>query len=271
MLGRRTVALAAVFAFSAAGCTTITPEASVAPTTSASTAPPAAPSAVATVEPSLTLPSVPPSVDLGTPAPSKTPKPPRATPSAGSSLPNLVISKFVSEANPFIAGVDTKGRVTIKNIGGADAGSFTVGDSYALDNGQGIGGYSGIPVDGLAAGDSVQVEVDITEPDVTAVTWTAEVDTDNVIAESNEDDNKAFLRLSALPAVANLVIDTFTIQPNFANPGTYTVDWVIHNVGTADVDQEIVIETDWYADGVGSGSLPGQSRSEEHTSELQSH
>ncbi len=112
---------------------------------------------------------LPPTTPPPTRAP-KTPKPPKPTnpPKSvapteppGPSLPNLIVTKFVTDAERVVVGQHTDARVTIKNEGTEDAGTFDVGISYSRDDGLGLGSYSGMPIDGLAAGESVQVTVNI--------------------------------------------------------------------------------------------------------------
>jgi hypothetical protein len=255
MLGRRTVASAAVFALLAAGCTTVAPEQS-APSSLSSSASPLAPASVGpSFEPSLIVTTPPPSVDVATPKPSKSPKPPKVTPSPGAAGPNLVVTKFVADADPFVSGVDAHGHVTIKNAGSVDAGSFSVGVSYQRDDGLGEGSYSAVPVDGLAAGDSVQVPVTLTLQDTGAITFTATADSGDAVVESNENDNTKTLSVNAVAALPNLVIDEFSLTVDPSNAGMFTLNYTVRNAGTADVNDLVDLAFNWVASGSGQTGL----------------
>ena len=245
---------AAALIFAIAGCTSVSepttvPSTSPLPSASAElSAPPA--TFVASVAPSL-APSEPPA----SPPPAKTPKPPKtAPPSTGPSLPNLVITKFVATTDPIVAGAKAEGRVTIKNIGTADAGQFDFGWGFSGDSGGG-GGNVPQPVDGLAAGDSVQLTVSLSLDFPGGYTFTATADANKVITESNEDDNSATLHVTAI-SEANLAWpdNGFTVQ---ANPdGGYALFYQVLNSGTADVTISFKISFEWSSDGGTTGEFP---------------
>jgi subtilase family serine protease len=177
-----------------------------------------------------------PSQPTVTAPPSKTPKPPKTTPpSTGPSLPNLVITKFVAATDPIVAGAKTSGRVTIKNEGTADAGPFDLGWGFSADNGLGGGGNVPQPVDGLAAGDSVQLTVDLSLDFGGSFTFTATADVDKQITESNEDDNNATLHVTAI-SLANLAwpAGAFSVTLDTAGNGGYDINYQVNNTGTAD-------------------------------------
>jgi hypothetical protein len=262
MFVRRVAAISAAGALLVVGCASITAEPSDSPNLPSSAAPSGlstlVPTVAPTIQPTLTIATPPPSAVVETPRPSKSPKPPRSAAPSGPALPNLVVTKFVTDADPVVAGIDTSGRVTIKNIGTADAGSFSIGVSWQSDDGLNQGTYSGLPVDGLAAGDSVQVTVNITLPDPAAVTFTARADTDQTITESNEDDNTGTLAVTAVASMANLLFDSFTVAPDPANANGYTFDWVVRNSGTEDVTALIYVNTN-YVSGTVSGMFEDSS------------
>jgi hypothetical protein len=258
MLGRRTLGVLACLSLVASACTSIASAPSDAPSLTPSAGPSNLASVPPTGEPS-TQPTLVPSASVPTATSLKTPKPPKATSSAGSGQANLVIAKFSADADPFVAFVDTRGRVTVKNIGSADAGSFSIGVSYERDDGLGYGSYSGVPVDGLDAGDSVQVEVDLSLQDTGAITFTAKADADGAIGESNEDDNTATLSVTALKAQANLVFDSFSLTVDTLNAGGYGLNYRLRNSGTANVTDFIEISFTWAASFSGdTGTFPEQ-------------
>ena len=236
MFTRRLCGLAAAaLVFTIAGCTSV----SEPPATPSASPLPSQPAASIAVLPSFVAsaaPSVAPSEAPDTIPPTKTPKPPKtAPPSTGPSLPNLVITKFVAATDPIVAGAKTDGRVTIKNEGTADAGPFSLSWGYSADNGSGFGGNVPQPVDGLAAGDSVQLTIDLSLDTGGSYTFTATADADKQITESNEDDNNATLHVTAI-SLANLawVDGAFTITPDTAGNGGYDINYQVKNTGTAD-------------------------------------
>ena len=224
---------------------------------SASVATVAPPSVAETI-----VPSVPASDPVATAKPPKTPKPPKsATPSqpTGPAMANLIITKFITDAEQIVAGAHTNARVTVKNDGTADAAPFDIGVGYGRDDGLGVGGYSPVPVDGLAAGESVQVTVSISLDDAGAVTFTATADSGDVITESNEDDNSSTLSKTAV-SLPNLAwgAKAFAATPYPGGVSGYDLDYDILNTGTADVTQIIAIEVAYSsADGT-TGTFGGQ-------------
>jgi len=131
----------------------------------------------------------------------KTPKPPKsATPAVatGPALPNLTVSKFTTQVDRVVVGQPAQGHVTIKNEGSADALQFDLGITISDAESGGGGGFQPITVDGLAAGESVQVSVNISPPAAGHFTYTATADSRNAIVESSEDDNTLTLEATAV-------------------------------------------------------------------------
>jgi len=252
MLDPRRLVVAAVGAMIlASACTSLGPAseppspAASEPVVIAATPPAALPSAVPSIaeaSPSLALTPVP-------SRPPKTSKPVKSVAPSGPSLPNLVITKFTSSVDRVIVGAKTDGRVTIKNVGTADAGNFDLGISWAENNGLGGGAESPTAVDGLAAGDSVQVTVDISQTNPGDYTYTAQADSDQQVTESNEDDNTNTLAETAV-SLANLAFapNGFTITPDEAANNGYDLNMRIQNTGTADVTDSFDVGFTWYSD-----------------------
>lgn len=229
----------------ATACTSLSP---VADSPSPLAASPLPSAAAPSSEPSVAA-SVPVVLPTETPAPAKTAKPskpPKSVAPSGPAAPNLVVSKFVLGADRLLVGVATDLRITIKNTGTADAGSFDLALGFSNDSGGG-GGFSPMPVDGLAAGDSVQltrsINIDVAGND----TFTAEADADNVIAESNEDDNTKTLSVTAvsLPDLA-FVGNGFQVVDDQTGNGTYEMDMDIVDYGPADVTDQFNIGFTYY-------------------------
>ena len=211
------------------------------------------PSIAASAAPSV-LPSEPPV----TPPPSKTPKPPKtAPPSTGPSLPNLVITKFVAATDPIQAGVKTDGRVTIKNEGTADAGPFDLGYGFSADDGSSFGGNSPLPVDGLAAGDSIQLTVNLSLDVGGGYTFTARADSNKAITESNEDDNSTTLHVT-VSSLPNLVFtDGVSVTVDTQGNGGYDINYQVQNTGTAATTVSFTITFAW-SSSLASGTFPSE-------------
>ena len=244
---------AAALIFAIAGCTSVS-EPSTVPSTSPLPSASAELSAAPATFASSTAPSLAPSEPATSLPPAKTPKPPKTPPpSTGPSLPNLVITKFVAANDPILAGVKTSGRVTIKNEGTADAGPFDLSWGFSGDAGGG-GGNRPQPVDGLAAGDSVQLTVDLSVDFAGGDTFTATADSGNVITESNEDDNSATLHVTVI-SLANLAWPDggFSLTPN-PDVGGYDINFQVQNSGTADAPQ-FKISFAW-SSSLSSGTFP---------------
>ena len=239
----------AALVLSIAACTSVSSPSSV-----PSTSPLPSPTFASSAAPTLAASEPPASLSPATLAPAKTPKPPKtAPPSTGPSLPNLVITKFVAANDPIQAGVKTSGRVTIKNEGTADAGPFDLSWGFSGDAGGG-GGNRPQPVDGLAAGDSVQLTVDLSVDFAGGDTFTATADSGNVITESNEDDNSATLHVTVI-SLANLAWPDggFSLTPN-PDVGGYDINFQVQNSGTADAPQ-FKISFAW-SSSLSSGTFP---------------
>ena len=260
MLKRRPpVILTAVVILLASACTTVSP---AAPSPSALTVSPlptssvAVPSLAASVAPasSDSVPTAPPSAVPSTST--KTPKPPKSAAPSSPSAPNLVITKFVTDADQIAIGVPADATVTIKNLGTADADTFDLGISYARNDGLGVGAYSPDAVDGLAAGDAVQVTVKLSLSDPGDYTFTAQADSNDAIDESNEDDNTKTLSATAV-SLANLAFGAggFQVLPDLSGDGKYEFNMDIANTGTADVNDPFQIGFQYYVGAAGSGTL----------------
>lgn len=171
-------------------------------------------------------------------------------------MANLVITKFVAATDPIVAGAKTDGRVTIKNEGTADAGPFDLSYGFSADDGSSFGGHVPQPVDGLAAGESVQLTVDLSLDDAGSYTFTATADSDQVISESNEDDNSTTLQVTAI-SQANLVWPdgAFSVTADTAGNGGYDLNYQVHNSGTADTTVSFNITFEW-SSALSSGTFP---------------
>ena len=252
MIGRHTAAFVAVFTLLVTGCASVGPEASSL-TTPATSAAPSTPSVIPNVEPSTVVPSVVPSLAIATSRHSPSPKPPKATSPTGPALANLVVSKFVSDDDEFTVGVPSQVRITIKNEGLADAAPFDLGISFT--DGVGGGGMTPTAVDGLAAGESVQLPIVISPLAAGNLTYTATADARNVVPESNEDDNTATLSESVMEALPNLVFDSFTLTPDELNAGGFDITFVVGNAGRTDVNGLFEVGFTWAAATGGIGAL----------------
>ncbi len=200
------------------------------------------------------LPTEPPTA---APRSSKPSKPPKSAAPSGSNLPNLVITKFVASDDRIATGSPTSARVTIKNVGTADADGFDLGVSFSENTGLSAGAYSPTAVDGLAAGESVQVTVNLSLSDPGDYTFTAQADANDDIVESNEDDNTKTLVTSAV-TLSNLRfggVDGFYITLDPYTDSRYTLNMVIANDGPGDINTGFKIGFTYYYGAAGSGTL----------------
>ncbi|MEO6349221.1 MAG: CARDB domain-containing protein [Candidatus Limnocylindrales bacterium] len=192
-----------------------------------------------TLEPPVELPSEPPVIE---PTQAPEPEPTATTPATEPepterpepvSKPNLVISEFVTEADPVLVGSTVTLTATIANIGPADAGPFiaeivatTAGEpelvleSKAFEN-------------GLTAGDSTQLTTSINPNEAGGFNLLARVDPFDQINEKNESDNERVLEI-VVQAVGNLSftadgLEIYPIGPDY--PKLYLFDISIVNSG----------------------------------------
>lgn len=247
MVGRwRTGVVAVSFAFTVAGC------ASLAPGESASPAP------VTSVAPSLSSQSAAPTTGAATTKPTKKPRKtdavvseaPSATPeptqTATASGPNIAITGFVSTTDQVLAGAPSTGRVSLLNNGPLEVGQFFVGITWVGADGLSQGFTSPVSVEGMTPGQSFDVTVDLSLSDPGDVIFTAKADTDDVLKESNEEDNSKTLSITAvsLPnlkfSAAEYKLDALNTIPNGIDQnGQLIYDYIwtftvgIQNTGSA--------------------------------------
>ena len=211
----RRFALAAAFAFLVSACslsavptasTTVigaaSPAASVVVETS--TAPPASPVAsVVVITPSPLATPTAASTASPTPRPKHTrsPRPtteatatpttaatatPTPTPTPPPALPDLIVKSF-SVPTTVMAGQEATGAMYVQNVGSGDAGAFDV-DIFGSCPGE-VMSEAPKPVSGLAPGAEKFLSVKFTFQNTGDCTIGAELDSANVVAESNEDNN----------------------------------------------------------------------------------
>jgi subtilase family serine protease len=196
MLGLRRSAFATIFLVVAtAGCASIGPSASETP---ASSAPPSveAPSAVASTPAAATI------------KPTKKPRKTNAvataeataspTESASVAGPNIAVTGFVSITDRILVGAQSSGRVSLLNDGPLEVGQFYVGVTWVGADGLSQGFSSPVSVGGMVPGQSLDITVDLSLSDPGDVIFTASADTDNVLQESNEEDNTKTLSITAV-------------------------------------------------------------------------
>jgi CARDB len=265
------------------GCTTVgpisTPSDSIAPSSSPASAAPTSvvsSSALPTVAPppsvppsnvvsSSALPTVaPPTVEPPPSVPaSASPKPspkPRPSATAKPSAPNLVVSKFTSDVNQLAPNVPTNFNATVKNVGSTDAAAFQVVVTYSPKGSTDVTALDAQSVDGLAAGQSVQLTFTSSFSPVVDFVFTAFADSADTVTESDEGDNTRTLELSTA-SLPNLKFDPdgVTTRTCIGGPDqnvqfAFTVD----NLGTADVTKPFSIAITWYMGGTSSGALDSE-------------
>jgi hypothetical protein len=237
-ISRFTIGIALVVVLN--GCTSVT----TVPTSVPSVQIAPSPSIAADSLPS-TGPSVAPSLSAETAQPTKTPKPPKSAPPSQPTGPagtNLVVTKFVADDEQFVVGIHSQARVTIKNVGTVDAGSFDLGVSFT--DGVGGGGITPTAVDGLAAGESIQVSIIIAPLVPGNFTYTATADARNVVAETDETDNTATLSRKVVSAI-NLTFVPGSAAVERNDDGSYTPEVEVENTGSSDLNDHFVVGITW--------------------------
>jgi hypothetical protein len=240
-----------VVALSMLGCTTVTTGPTAAPSAQLT----AGPSLSATVLPSLVT-SAEPSLVSETTEPSKPTKPPKSpkpTQPTGPAVPNLIVTKFTTDEDRFVVDIHAQVRVTVKNDGTADAGPFDLGISFT--DGVGGGGITPTSVDGLAAGDSIQLTIVISPLAAGNLTYTATADAGDSVAESNEDDNTGTLAIAVvdLPNIG-FFDEPFKIVQLPGETG-YRLQYNYKNLGDVTVETIFTISFDWSSINA-SGNFP---------------
>lgn len=237
------------------GCTSITSSPTSSPSVPSLDEPSLVPSAAASVQPSIGLESLSPTPPVETSGPPKTPKPPKsARPSQSASAPgpNLVVTKFVTDDDRFVVDIHSEVRVTVKNAGNEDAGPFKVGISFT--DGVGGGGTAPTQVDGLPAGDSIQVSIIISPLAAGNLIYTATADSAGEVAESNENDNSKDLSVQVIDNV-NLAFVPGMVLVDRQDDGTYQLSAQVKNTGSSDLNDRFQIGITWQYSG-GSGTFP---------------
>jgi subtilase family serine protease len=268
--GHRTGILAAAIVFVATGCTSASPGASPAsaaptsvvgssalPTVAALPSAPASSVPSGSVPSSSAMPTVAPSPSApasATPTPSHRPTPSAAaTPSA----PNLVVSKFTSDVQELALNVPASFNVTVRNVGSTDAAAFQVVVTYSPKGSNDQTALDAQSVNGLAAGDSVQLTFTGSISEGGDYVFIAAADSADEIIESDEDDNTRALALSSV-SLPNLAFDSEGIILSTCIGGpdaNVQFDFGVNNVGTADVTKPFSVGITWYKGGTSSGTL----------------
>jgi len=168
----------------------------------------------------------------------------------------LAVTKFVTDLDQFVLGQSAPARITIKNDGTADSSSFDLGITYT--DGLGGGQLKSTFVDGIAAGESVQISVNIAPLVAGDLTFTATADSGEVVAESNENDNALTLRATAveLPNIS-FGDDSLEIAQLPGETG-YRIEFNYTNSGDVTITTEFRIALEW-SSVLSSGSFPSDS------------
>jgi len=151
-------------------------------------------------------------------------------------LPDLVITNLVANPAPAVQGSPTNVKVTVKNIGNDPAGAFRVEwkpNPLTAPLAQ--------QVNSLAVGASTDVSFDYTYQFPGSMKSTASVDTQNRVAEVNEDNNDFQYQILVGQATVDLVITSTTIAPGTPTQGeTAQVNIVVKNQGNTRAEQFVV-------------------------------
>ena len=145
-------------------------------------------------------------------------------------LPDLTITAFTAGAASYETGKTMTFSVTVKNQGTAASGS-----AYLSLSGNGVSTYKQ-SIGALAAGGTKQLTFSVPASDTAqTLTLTTFADCDEVIAESNEDNNTESLSVSIIkPLLPDLTITAFTANATSYETGkTMTFSVTVKNQGTA--------------------------------------
>jgi subtilase family serine protease len=110
-------------------------------------------------------------------------------------------------------------------------------------------------VDGLPAGESVQLPIIINPLAPGNVTYTATADSGDAVSESNETDNSKDLSIAVVDNI-NLafVPGGFSVDPQ-NDDGTFTIRFAITNNGTADLNHFFRVGISWKSKVNGEGTF----------------
>ena len=145
-------------------------------------------------------------------------------------LPDLTITSFTAGAASYETGKTMTFSVTVKNQGTAASGS-----AYLSLSGNGVSTYRQ-SIGALAVGGTKQLSFSVPAPDTAqTLMFTAFADCDEVIAESNENNNTKSLSVSIIkPLLPDLTITSFTAgAASYETGKTMTFSVTVKNQGTA--------------------------------------
>ncbi len=169
-----------------------------------------------------------------------------------------MVSKFTSDVDQLTPSAPVNFTVTVKNKGSTDAAAFSVLVTYSPKGSSDTTAVGGQSVDGLAAGQSVQLTFTDSFSPVGDYVFTAFADNADEVTESNEDDNTRTLELLPV-SLPNLVFDPQEGIILSTCPGgpdaNEQFEFGIDNLGTAPVTKTFSIAITWYMGGTSSGTL----------------
>jgi hypothetical protein len=240
-----------------AGCTNVGVAASASPGGSVaasvavvSTANSAAPSSTAAVSEQPTVAATASATPIKTTKPAKSP---RASQPNGPAMANLTVTKFVTDLDRLVLAQPAPARVTVKNDGAGDAATFELGITYT--DGAGGGYIPPATVDGLAAGESVQLTIDIAPLTAGSLTFTATADAGSAVPESNEDDNSTTLAIVAVDLPNIGFIDPPFSLIQLAGESGYRMDYNYSNLGDVEITTPFINSIEWSSSRA-SGTFP---------------
>ena len=152
-------------------------------------------------------------------------------------LPDLTITSFTAGAASYETGKTMTFTVTVKNQGTAASGS-----AYLSLSGSGISTYKQ-SIGALAVGGTKQLTFSIPAPgSAQTLPLTAFADCDEVVAESNENNNTKSLSVSIIkPLLPDLTVTSVTPgKASYRAGETVTVSTSIRNQGEADAGSFVV-------------------------------
>ncbi|MGH9222676.1 MAG: CARDB domain-containing protein [Acidimicrobiales bacterium] len=185
----------------------------------------------------------------------------------GTNAVDLVVTSLTASPNPATQGGLTTFTATVQNQGNAASGPSTLQwnpDSTGLITPS--AGTSSAAVGALSPGQSTNVGFTFAYPKAGTFRITATADATNAVGESNENNNRRILDLVVNPANVDLVIDSFTINPDppiRASKATATI--VVRNAGTFpagsfQVQWKVMSTDNGGPTAIVNGLQPGQTR-----------
>jgi len=170
------------------------------------------------------------------------------------------VSKFTSDANQLALGVPAHFSVTVRNTGSQAVGAFQVLVTYAIKGSGDQTAVDGQTVDGLGAGQQVQLTFSGAVTQGGDYVFSAFADSADEVTESNEKDNARTLALSSVD-LPNLAFDPLGVTTSTCAGGpaaNVQFEADVNNIGKADISRPFFVGVTWSMGGTSSGTLESE-------------